>query len=66
MSKHVDGPNNNRWDNWTLFYNINTIAVASENDNRMLQWQNIALNKKIKCYKKCTTNNDVVILIALI
>ncbi len=38
MSKHVDGSNNNRWDNWTLFlfYNINTITVASENDNRML------------------------------
>ncbi len=30
----------------------NPVAVVSENYNKMLQWQNTALNKKFKCYKK--------------
>ncbi len=64
MSKHVDGHNSDRWDNSGLRYTICPIAVASENDNKMLQWQYIVLIKHSNVTKKY--NNDVVILVALI
>ncbi len=43
MSKHVDG-HGGITVNVGKFYNINPITVASENYNKMLRRQNIALN----------------------